>query len=326
MEEKRLRYNPLDSGKMYAYALMCSLVLSFVISLVLMGVAAARGDDATILSTNIWFQFCYSALLYAVVFSVFLVFNKKNNIDFKTATTINKKPNLKTIIICFCLGLVFVLLTSPIINCYTFLLDYVGVSMPNDITLNSGLEFLASIIVVALLPAIVEELLYRGVILNGLRRLGKWRAVLISAAAFSLMHGNLYQLPYTFAFGIVLGLIAFETRSILPTMIVHFVSNAQVLIFAYFKIGESSVTISLGYFGIAIAFTIVAVLVAVFAIYLIRKANKAEIDKKDDINEDVLPNGLIITKERKDAERLASIKIWIIAFTVAAIMILLNMF
>jgi membrane protease YdiL (CAAX protease family) len=54
---------------------------------------------------------------------------------------------------------------------------------------------------------VVEEIVFRGAILRGLERYGKWFAVLISALLFGVFHGNLIQSPYAFLVGLVLQLI-----------------------------------------------------------------------------------------------------------------------
>jgi len=81
-------------------------------------------------------------------------------------------------------------------------------------------------VMVVVCPAVGEELLFRGVIANGLREYGKGTAVVLSAAAFTLMHTNPLQTVYQFMLGIVLGLIYVETKSLLPCMLLHGMNNA----------------------------------------------------------------------------------------------------
>lgn len=331
MEEKRKNYTPLDGGKMYAFWLLASLILSFSISIILMILAKVNGDDTSVLTQNIGFQFCYSVILYVVVFTIFILFHRKNNIDLMSATRLNRKPNIKTLIVCFALGLVFVLLTSPIINCWVWALQTLNVKAPSDFVLNSVWEYIGALFIVALLPAVMEELLFRGVILNSLRKLGKWSAILISATAFALMHGNLFQLPYTFGFGILLGYIAFETGSLLPTMLIHFISNAQVLTFAFFKIGgEAEVVVNWSYFGIAMAFLAATAAIVALAVFLIKKFNKNTPSETEVIKEmeqeQTEINGIVVPREKQEAEKKAATKIWVIAFTAAMLIIVLNFF
>jgi membrane protease YdiL (CAAX protease family) len=87
----------------------------------------------------------------------------------------------------------------------------------------------ASLIVLALLPAISEELLFRGVFVRSLARL-PIVAVVASAALFSLYHLVPAQMLGTFPLGLALGLLAVRSGSIVPGMIAHLLNNATVLV------------------------------------------------------------------------------------------------
>ena len=83
----------------------------------------------------------------------------------------------------------------------------------------------------ALAPAIFEELAFRGFILSGLRHTGnKWRAILISSVFFGITHGILQQSIVATVFGLVLGYIAIQSGSIFPCMAFHAVHNAVGLV------------------------------------------------------------------------------------------------
>jgi sodium transport system permease protein len=81
--------------------------------------------------------------------------------------------------------------------------------------------------VVALLPAVCEELTFRGFILSGLRNLdSKWAAIAISSLFFGLTHGLLQQSLTAVAVGMVLGYVAVQTGSLLPGVVYHLTHNA----------------------------------------------------------------------------------------------------
>lgn len=90
---------------------------------------------------------------------------------------------------------------------------------------NEWYEILLLFISTAVVPAIVEEILFRGVILNALLPFGGTVAVLGSAFLFSLMHGNIFQLFYTALMGIILGYVYIRTRSIWCGVLIHFFNN-----------------------------------------------------------------------------------------------------
>jgi sodium transport system permease protein len=83
----------------------------------------------------------------------------------------------------------------------------------------------------AIAPAVCEELAFRGFILTGLQRSGRnWLAIVISALVFGLIHMIPQQQFNAALLGIVLGLLAVRSGSLLPPIIFHFVNNGvQVL-------------------------------------------------------------------------------------------------
>jgi sodium transport system permease protein len=88
-------------------------------------------------------------------------------------------------------------------------------------------DFWPLLLVIALAPAVCEELAFRGFILSGFRHLGrKWRAIIYSALLFGLAHGILQQSLIASLLGVVLGYMAVQSGSILPGMIFHVCHNA----------------------------------------------------------------------------------------------------
>jgi sodium transport system permease protein len=86
------------------------------------------------------------------------------------------------------------------------------------------------LLVLAVLPAVCEELAFRGFILGGLRRrFQPWMAVLISSFLFALHHFNVFQFVPTFILGVVLGLLAWRSGSVLPGMVFHALHNGLLI-------------------------------------------------------------------------------------------------
>jgi sodium transport system permease protein len=87
------------------------------------------------------------------------------------------------------------------------------------------------ILVIAVLPALCEELAFRGFILSGFRHVGhKWRAILYSAIFFSLAHGIIQQSMIACMVGVIIGYLAVQTGSIFPCIAFHMVHNAMVVV------------------------------------------------------------------------------------------------
>ena len=90
-----------------------------------------------------------------------------------------------------------------------------------------------NIIMLAVVPAICEELIYRGVIFNGLRKFGSLGAIVISALIFALAHGSAMQFFYQFILGVVLAIAVLKSGSIITSMVIHFLNNTIVVVYNY---------------------------------------------------------------------------------------------
>ncbi len=86
------------------------------------------------------------------------------------------------------------------------------------------------ILLVAVTPAICEELVFRGFILSGLRHLGhKWRAIIYSAVFFGVAHMVLQQSLMAALTGTVIGYVAVQSGSLLPGVVYHMVHNSLAI-------------------------------------------------------------------------------------------------
>lgn len=106
--------------------------------------------------------------------------------------------------------------------------------------LSEQIPFLAALFLMAVVPGILEETVYRGVFYNEYSKLNPWRAALLSGLLFGLMHGNINQFCYAAVMGIIFALLIEATGSILSTMLIHFWTNAGsvVMIYLYPKLYE----------------------------------------------------------------------------------------
>ena len=78
-----------------------------------------------------------------------------------------------------------------------------------------------SLLLTVILSPIFEELMFRGMILGRLRRYGDGFAVAASALLFGMVHGNLFQMPYACAVGVVLGWAAVRSGRLWQCILLH---------------------------------------------------------------------------------------------------------
>ncbi len=85
----------------------------------------------------------------------------------------------------------------------------------------------AVLLVFAVAPAILEEIAFRGFILSGMEALrNKWQAIFLTSLLFGIAHGIIQQTIITFGVGMILGVIAIQTRSIWPCVLFHLTHNS----------------------------------------------------------------------------------------------------
>jgi membrane protease YdiL (CAAX protease family) len=95
-------------------------------------------------------------------------------------------------------------------------------------------QYFVLLMIVAGSAGVCEEILFRGLIMRGYEKLGKWPNIIFTAVLFSILHINIQNVLGPLFLGIVLGYVVYTTNSIYAGMLGHFVNNAM------------SVTISFG--------------------------------------------------------------------------------
>lgn len=82
-----------------------------------------------------------------------------------------------------------------------------------------------TILTMVIVAPIAEETIFRKLLIDHTVRFGEANAVVFSALAFGLFHGNLYQVFYAFGIGLIFGYVYVRTRNVRYTMLLHFIIN-----------------------------------------------------------------------------------------------------
>lgn len=101
----------------------------------------------------------------------------------------------------------------------------IHISMPAVESPKDPAAFAIYVILMTVAPAFVEELIFRGVVMQSLRRFGDIFALVISSALFGVFHMNLVQMPFAFILGLAMGYFVMRTGSLWVSVGIHFLNN-----------------------------------------------------------------------------------------------------
>jgi len=130
------------------------------------------------------------------------------------------------------LGLLLLGALLPLNLGYTYFLTHAfeGVEFWGDQLHEIGLGAWGNFVVICLLPAITEEIAFRGLIQHWLQTAIKpWRAMVLASALFTGIHLTVLGAPYLFLVGMVLGWVKWKTGSLYPSMVIHLLHNWAVI-------------------------------------------------------------------------------------------------
>ena len=232
--EKRNFYTDDDSGKVFIISLLAPLFISLLIFLLCGAIVSACGLDAQTQLESTWFIAVSSVLTSLTFVGIYLIYNKYYKID-NRAVAFNFKIGWKNYLIAVVISVIALFGLQQLISSFDALWETIGYNL-SSISINPtnfGL-FALLVLVSAITPAICEEIIFRGMILNGLRtKFNDYASIALSAFMFALIHGNLQQFIYPFLLGLIYGWLCLRTGSVIPSIIAHFVNNFLVVLLQY---------------------------------------------------------------------------------------------
>ena len=236
------KYSVLDAFRFFFILIMVWFGVIIVFNIVVSIVASAKGVSSQELSQSDVVEvisYVISSLSFIITF---LVYNKVRKVDYKYAFSDGQKISLLPISVSIVLAIIAIFLFTPFMELIEYFFMQFGYNPSDEIAMqgamqSSGGYFMLGLLVYALLPAIAEEIVFRGVIQNALlTKYNGFVSIFISTLLFVLMHGSLQQTAYQLVMGIMLGYVACVGGSILYSIILHFLNNAFVLLFGCFDI------------------------------------------------------------------------------------------
>lgn len=154
---------------------------------------------------------------------------------------------------------------------------------------SSGLP--TGIMMTVIIAPILEELIFRKLMLDRIRNYGEKTAIVFSALCFGLFHENLTQFLYAFIIGLFLGYVYCKTGKVLYTMIMHalvnLISSSIMLLLPMLSNGTRGKVI------LAVMAVTVAVLFVMGVVQLIRHLRKRDF-RLDNTMLTAIPSGEVV--------------------------------
>lgn len=264
-----------ESASIYMISVCFGTMLSLILSLALKNAGAFDG-----MSVYAWVGY---VIMQIAFFATVIAYSKIRKVDIVHIAKVRKPNSCKQLILIPFIAIATILIFLPLANAWSSFLNIIGykgggVSMPNYS--NVGVYFL-SLFVMAILPALCEELLMRGSVMSGLSTRSVWFGILMSSMFFSLMHGNPLQTVHQFGLGIVLALVIMLSGSIWSAVLLHFANNFISITLSAYLPQVDKIYYSLGYYNWLVGFAsivvgIVMLIVLLYAFYRLGKKNKAQ--------------------------------------------------
>ena len=234
----KTRYNEKDSGLIYLLALAVTIGYQLIATFVITLLANSEGIDPQAMLARPVVAIVFYSLNAIFLISLFFIYNEVKKQKIYSSAKTEFCFGWKNLLICIFIAIFVLFGYNYFINLLSHIMSVLGYNPDSSLPLplnNVGWLFV-NIFVLALLPAIGEELIYRGIILNGLRRFGAFKAILFSSLIFAFAHGSLMQFFYQLILGLVLGYVLVKTGSVIASMVVHFLNNLIVVVISSARI------------------------------------------------------------------------------------------
>ena len=193
--------------------------LIIISTIIVSGLAAGLFDDVS----NPWYIFISYLLSFGLsLLALYFIRGKQEKFHFTRIPA-----GIYILLIIPTIGLVF--LREPLIE-----LTELVFPIPEQFENQFGnlMEWHPAIfITLAIFAPLLEELIFRGIILDGfLQRYDPWKAIIWSSVIFGIAHFNPWQFISAMALGIVIGWLYWKTRSLWPGIFIHVLNNAGAYI------------------------------------------------------------------------------------------------
>ncbi len=211
-------------------------------------------------------------------------FNKIGISKFHFATF---SPKILVLVIIAVIALQFGV-TTPLINLIP-MPDFVKEMFKNL----SGQKGIFPFLTIVIAAPILEELIFRGIILDGLlKRYSLFASILASSLLFGIVHLNPWQFVSAMVIGFLAGWMYYKTKNLALPILIHFVNNGFAFAYMFFidtdKMMDQSLTEQYGRITNFFLITAGAILISIGALFLLKTA----LNKENQVSKEFISIGL----------------------------------
>ena len=266
------------SGLAFSVATVLPTVLSFVFLIVLAVFGLAQSEDYQQQNWYLYANYLLPQISFALVAILYLRYRQ---IPIATVVKSQKcKPKYFIIALLLQIGLFGLSELNALFLSWLKRFGYTdtGITLPSV----DGFGFIGVLLVIGVFAAVLEEIVFRGAVLDGLKNTFSTPvAVLLCGAFFAIFHQNPAQTVYQFCCGTAFALVAVKSGSVLPTILSHFINNTVILIL--YKAGVTQ--FSAPVFIAVVAFSAVCLIATLgYLIFIDKTKQKQDADKSEKKN------------------------------------------
>lgn len=226
----------------------------------------------------------YQYIAFLIPTAIYLAFNR-SDLD---RILKPKMLNLESVFIIFSIWLASLPLIVLIVELYV---SFFGDTLANIVSEDAHDIFIFNIFFIAITPAVLEELLMRGIILDGYRNKSKLVAALMNGLMFGILHLNSFQFFHTFIAGFIASYVVMGTNSIFAGIFIHMINNGFPLMINYlFPINPNVGYAEETNFLSLIIFAIIGIVLVYFLIKLLFKVNDIPFKEDKDLSDEKVFN------------------------------------
>lgn len=170
-------------------------------------------------------------------FVVLLLVGARRKFNFTWGSIGVVKPKAKTTLLVFPAFIVYFLLSALFTYLASQFISGFNIEQAQDVgfkNLTSNLDLMAGFVSLVILTPIVEEVIFRGILFNGLRRrYSFWIAAVASSLLFAIAHMQWNVAVDTFALGLILCYLVEKSGSIVPSIVLHALKNSIAFTFLF---------------------------------------------------------------------------------------------